>query len=228
MMPSFNKVLVVAAHPDDEILGCGGTIALLTEKGSTVRIVILGEGLTSREGSASNEEFEALHADCYNACNTLGVNSLKLYSFPDNKFDSVPLLEIVKTVESECNAFLPNLILTHHVADLNIDHVLTHRAVLTATRPVNSKCTSCIWAFETPSATEWAFGLPPFLANTFVDISATLETKVAAMSYYRNESRSSPHPRSSESLRALSYVRGAAAGCQAAEAFSVVRQIYRV
>lgn len=226
MTPSFDKILVIAAHPDDETLGGGGTVARMAAAGASARVVILGEGLASRGGAPGSREFEALRDDCRRACAAIGAPDPVLLSFPDNRFDTVPLLDIVKAVEAQCEAFRPDLILTHHGGDLNIDHVITHRAVVTATRPGGGRRVPGIWAFETPSATEWAFGMPPFLPDTFVDIAATLEAKVRAMDCYRSEARQAPHPRAAESLRALAATRGAAAGCMAAEAFAVIRQLY--
>lgn len=221
---ALRRILVVAAHPDDETLGCGGSMARFAACGLAVRVVILGEGLAARQDAIAKEAFAALREDCGRACSLLGAPGPRLFAFPDNRFDTVPLLDIVKVVEAECDAFGPDLILTHHTGDLNMDHVLTHRAVLTATRPTAARRIPQVWAFETPSATEWAFGQSPFRPDTFVDITATLEAKVAAMQCYRSESCPPPHPRAPENLRALAVVRGAAAGCGAAEAFETVRR----
>jgi LmbE family N-acetylglucosaminyl deacetylase len=223
MNASCGSILVVAAHPDDETLGCGGSIARFAAAGAVVRVLILGEGLTARLGPAPAEAMEELRRDCRAACAVLGAAVPEFHAFPDNRFDTVPLLDIVKAVEAACDASRPELILTHHHGDLNIDHVITHRAVLTATRPTGARRIPRVWAFETPSATEWAFGQQPFTPDTFVDIDATLDAKVRAMECYRSESCPAPHPRAPASLRALAAVRGSASGCLAAEAFKTVR-----
>jgi LmbE family N-acetylglucosaminyl deacetylase len=225
MNATFGSILVVAAHPDDETLGCGGSLARFAAAGAVVRVLILGEGLTARLGPTPAEAIEELRHDCRAACAVLGAAAPEFHAFPDNRFDTVPLLDIVKTVEAACDASRAELILTHHHGDLNIDHVITHRAVLTATRPSAARRIPQVWAFETPSATEWAFGLAPFAPDTFVDIGATLEAKVRAMACYRSESCPPPHPRATASLRALATVRGAASGCLAAEAFMAVRNL---
>ncbi len=222
--------LVVAAHPDDEVLGCGGTIARLTGEGHDVYVAILGEGITSRydkREQVDQEIIKELQARSRQVSKLLGVKELCLYDFPDNRFDTVPLLDVVKTVEKLINQFQPQTVYTHHGGDLNIDHVITHRAVMTATRPVENCPVKELYAFEVLSSTEWAFGQfhAAFQPNVFVDISATLETKIKAMQLYDSEARPFPHPRSPEALRVLAKRRGTVAGLAAAEAFEVIREI---
>jgi len=221
-------LLVVAAHPDDEVLGCGGTIARLTGEGHDVYVAILGEGITSRYDNreqADQEMIKQLQDRSRQVSKLLGVKELCLYDFPDNRFDTVPLLNIIKIVEELINRFQPQIVYTHHGGDLNIDHVITHRAVMTATRPVENYPVKEIYAFEVPSSTEWAFGQfqSTFRPNVFVDISRTLEAKIQAMHLYESEVRAFPHPRSPEALRALAISRGSCVGFQAAEAFELVR-----
>lgn len=223
---NFGKVLVVAAHPDDEVLGCGGTMARFASLGRQVHVAILGEGLNAR-GKAVDEEFVNLRKQAEDAAKTMGVAGVSFFGLPDNKFDSLPLLDVIKIVETEIDRLKPEAVFTHHASDLNIDHSVTHRAVLTATRPVNPDV-SCraLFTFEVPSATEWSFGqFGDFQPNVFVDVSETLEAKVQAMSCYSDEMRPFPHPRSAELIRALAQVRGSAAGVPAAEAFELVRWI---
>lgn len=224
------RYLVVAAHPDDEVLGCGGTIARLIEEGHDVYVAILGEGVTSRydkREQADQELIEELQYRSRQAAKLLGVKELCLYDFPDNRFDTMPLLNIIKTVEKLINRFQPQIVYTHHGGDLNIDHVITHRAVMSATRPVEDCSVKEIYAFEVPSSTEWAFGQfqPAFQPNVFVDISATLETKIQAMQIYESEARLFPHPRSPEALRAIARRWGSMIGLEAAEAFELVRLV---
>jgi LmbE family N-acetylglucosaminyl deacetylase len=152
---------------------------------------------------------------------------LVLCGLPDNRMDTVPLLEVVKVVEDLVKRFKPRVIYTHHPGDLNVDHGVAHRAVLTATRPMAGQVVQAIYTFEVPSSTEWAFQTlhPAFRPNVFVDISDTLEAKVSAMACYDTETRKFPHPRSPEALRAIATRWGSVAGFQAAEAFELIRSL---
>ena len=224
------KVLVIAAHPDDEVLGCGATAARLAREKHEVHFAILGEGITSRHAQRSDadvQQLEELQRQAQAAAAKLGATSLVLHKLPDNRLDTVPLLEVVKVVEELVDRLKPEVIYTHHPGDLNIDHGVIHRAVLTATRPMVGQPVREIYAFEVPSSTEWAFGgLPPtFRPNVFVDVGATLETKIAAMACYETETREFPHPRSPEALRAVARRWGSVVGCHAAEAFELVRSV---
>lgn len=224
------KYLVIAAHPDDEVLGCGGTIARLTGEGHDVYVAILGEGITSRYDKREQTDqgiIKELQDRSRQVSKLLGVKELCLHDLPDNRFDTIPLLDIIKTVEELINRFQPQVVYTHHGGDLNIDHVITHRAVMTATRPVENCPVKEIYSFEVPSSTEWAFGQfqPSFQPNVFVDISAMLETKIQAMQIYESEARPFPHPRSTEALQALAKRWGSAVSVDAAEAFELVRLV---
>jgi len=228
--PPGTKFLAVVAHPDDEVLGCGGTIARLAEEGHEVHVTILGEGITSRLDQRTQTDpviLQELRNRSRQVSKLLGVKQLYLHDFPDNRFDTVPLLDIVKTIETEINRFEPQTVYTHHGGDLNIDHVITHRAVMTATRPVKNCPVKEIYAFEVPSATEWAFGQfrTCFQPNVFTDISATLETKIRALGIYESESRSFPHPRSPEALQSIAKRWGSVVGREAVEAFEQIRSI---
>lgn len=224
------KVLVIVAHPDDEVLGCGGTIARLAQEGHEVYIAILGEGITSRyqqRGQADQALVEALHAHSRQVAELLGAKDLFLHNLPDNRFDTVPLLDVIKIVEELIGRLQPQVIYTHRGGDLNIDHVITHRAVMTATRPVVNCPVKEIYAFEVPSSTEWSFGQfqPAFNPNLFVDVSSTLESKLEAMALYESEASPFPHPRSPEALRAIARWWGSVVGVKAAESFELVRGI---
>lgn len=224
------KVFIVAAHPDDEVLGCGGTIARLAQEGHSVYIAILGEGITSRYSQREQADkalVDELHARSRQVARRLGAQELFVDNLPDNRFDTVPLLSVVKIIEGLVERVQPQAIYTHHGGDLNIDHVILHRAVLTATRPVLGCPVKEIYTFEVPSSTEWAFGQfqPAFHPNVFVDISATLETKVQAMELYESEARSFPHPRSPQALQSLARRWGSAVGVEHAEAFELIRSV---
>ncbi|HLM79595.1 MAG TPA: PIG-L deacetylase family protein [Terriglobales bacterium] len=229
-MPAPDSVLVVAAHPDDEILGCGGTMTRLVREGHEVRIAILAEGMSSRYAhreDADQQQLQHLHARARQAADKVGAKELVLCKLPDNRLDTVPLLDVVKTVEDLVARFRPGIIYTHHPGDLNVDHGVVHRAVLTATRPMSGQCVRDVYAFEVPSSTEWAFQRiePPFRPNVFVDIADSLETKIAALGCYDTEARKFPHPRSPEALRAIATRWGSVVGLQAAEAFELIRSV---
>lgn len=226
------SVLVVAAHPDDEVLGCGGTLASLAASGdrNEIYVGILGEGISSRYASREQAPRAALlwlKAQARAANTAWQARTVEFGGLPDNRFDDVPLLEIVKRVERWIEAWRPEVIYTHHPGDLNIDHSLTFRAVLTATRPMAGAPVKDLYAFEVPSSTEWAFRRiePSFRPNVFVDISKTIDVKVEALQRYEEEVRVFPHPRSPEALRALARRWGSAVGVPYAEAFELIRSV---
>jgi LmbE family N-acetylglucosaminyl deacetylase len=226
------SILVIAAHPDDEVLGCGGTIARRVEEGHNVSIAILGEGITSRY--EDREEADPALVDSLSTTSQevgafLGAEEVYLENFPDNRFDTVPLLDVVKTIEDLIDEVRPEVVYTQHGGDLNIDHNVVYRATLTATRPMTECPVRKLYAYEVASSTEWAFQefSPPFQPNTFVEIEGTLDQKVDAMQMYETEARPYPHPRAPKSLRAIARNWGRTAGLQAAEAFELVRSIDR-
>jgi LmbE family N-acetylglucosaminyl deacetylase len=229
-MAADRAVLVIAAHPDDEVLGCGGTAARLVREGREVHFAILGEGITSRHldrSAADAGQLAQLQRQAHAAAAKVGVRNVHLHHLPDNRLDTVPLLDVVKIVEDLVDRIRPEVIYTHHAGDLNIDHGIIHRAVLTATRPITGQVVREIFAFEVPSSTEWAFQSiePAFRPNTFVDITRSIEEKIAAMECYASEARKFPHPRSPEALRSIATRWGSVVGCAAAEAFELVRSI---
>ncbi len=225
------NVLVVAAHPDDEVLGCGATIARHAERGDAVRVLILGEGITSRHDrrvDADPAELAALHNAAARAAEVLGAKDLELVDLPDNRFDTVPLLDVVKIVERSVASWGAETVYTHHAGDLNVDHAVTARAVVTATRPVPGATVQCVRSFEVPSSTEWAFGMfGSFVPDTFVDVAGTLDRKIAALREYDGELRAFPHPRSGDNLEIVGRRWGATVGIDAAEAFCTVRNVVR-
>lgn len=224
------NVLVIAAHPDDEVLGCGGTIARLAAEGAKVSIVILAQGLTSRPDFDPKNDVRALelhHERARLAGSLLGANDVRVLGFADQKLDALPLIEITQALEREIARVEPDTIFTHHGGDLNMDHVITFRATLTATRPMAGGCVRRIYAYEVASSTEWAFHQfePGFKPSVFFDIEPTLEKKIEAMQVYESETRTFPHPRSPEALRAMARRWGSTVGLQAVEAFALVRDI---
>ena len=217
-------ILVVAAHTDDEAMGCGGTIARHVAEGDKVHLLFMTDGVSSRE-VVSKEANERLSA-AQQAAEILGVSSFTNLQFPDNSMDSVPLLDIVKQIETKIAELKPEVIYTHHIGDLNIDHQLTHKAVITACRPQPGFSVKSIYAFEVVSSTEWQSpNLLPFVPNTFYDISEYLDIKMKAVEAYIDEMRQIPHSRSIEHIRLLAKHRGYSVGVNAAEAFMLVREI---
>jgi LmbE family N-acetylglucosaminyl deacetylase len=224
-----DRVLVVAAHGDDEMLGCGATIASHRRRGDPVSILILGEGITARYGrraDAPRKELAKLQSMIRRAARAVGVQDVETHSFPDNRFDSVPLLEITQRIESTMKRVRPTIVYTHHEGDLNIDHERTCRAVLAAVRPVPGSGVRAVYAFEVASSTEWrASAAKAFVPRRYVDVAATLSKKLAALRCYGSEMRPFPHARSYEGIRALAARRGSEAGVRAAEAFDVLREV---
>lgn len=224
------RTLVVAAHPDDEVLGCGGTIARRSEEGEEIHVLILGEGATSRAESRSKanaSEVERLREASREAAQILGVVDVHHRGLPDNRFDQVPLLEIVKMIEEAISNVEADTLLVQHGGDVNIDHQRTFQASLAATRPQPGHPIRSLHAFEVASSTEWAFQklAPPFQPSVFVDISSYLERKLNAMRAYGDELRDAPHPRSLERLEIQARRTGTIVGVDAAEAFQVIREI---
>ena len=221
----MKTVLVVAAHADDEVLGCGGTIARHVEEGDTVHIVLMADGVYSRKESSETDFARRIMAS-KRAQSILGVSFSQSLELPDNKMDSVPLLEIVQTLEPILAEIQPSVIYTHHHGDLNIDHRLTHDAVMTVCRPVPNLSVREIYGFEVLSSTEWATKQnSPFLPDYFVDITRQLQTKLDALEAYAEEMRKPPHSRSIAHAEALAHHRGYSIGVDAAESFEVYRII---
>ena len=228
----MKKILVVAAHPDDEVLGCGGTIAKLVKEGNEVHVVLAAEGLTSRQVNRNQaelkKEFDELYKKAKDANEHLGVTSLEFLGFPDNRMDSVDLLDIIKKIEIKLEVFFADVIYTHFPSDLNVDHRLLSEAVLTATRPMPGQGVKKVFFFEVPSSTDWKFGGSEhlfFSPNVFVNIESTLSQKMRALAHYQSEMRPFPHARSLENLENLAKVRGAHVGYRAAEAFILAREL---
>ena len=227
----MRNVLVAAAHPDDEVLGEGGTIRKLSNQGICCRAVILGEGITSRADSrkeADSKQLELLKQDARNASKIVGYAPVDFCDLPDNRLDELGLLDVIKRVSHFIEKYQPDTVFTHHHGDLNIDHRIVCEAVLTACRPVGNYTVERIYAFETTSSTEWNYTYgEPFIPSVYFDVSETLEAKIKGMECYKSESARYPHPRSPEALRALAAVRGSNVGFDGAEAFMVLREVYR-
>lgn len=228
-MQKKQKILVVAAHPDDEVLGCGGTAAKYSKE-NDVYIAILGEGISSRyekREQAEKSDLGNLQNQARKAAKIIGAKECFLFGLPDNRFDTVPMLEIVKKIEEIIKKTKPEIIFTHHSGDLNIDHRITFQAVLTSARPLPGSPVKKIYSFEIPSSTEWSQQKieKPFLPNFYEDVSGTLDKKIEAIKVYESEAREFPHPRSAEGLKVLAQKRGMEAGIKFAEAFELIREV---
>jgi len=217
------QILVVAAHPDDEVLGCGGTLAKHADMGDEIHLVFLANGESSRpvELQNQNQRESALEQ----VCEQLQVATCIELDFPDNQMDELPLLQVVQKLEQVTSHLQPEIIYTHHSGDLNIDHRICHEAVLTCFRPQPSPSLKQILCFEVNSSTEWRFNRnAQFCPNHFVDISDYVDNKTALLNIYQQEMREFPHTRSIEAVMNLTTVRGTTIGFAAAEAFEVVWQ----
>lgn len=224
----MRKYLIVAAHPDDEVLGAGGSIARWIRKGWDVKIAILGEGITSRFKQRKKvSKLKALQQQAIKAAKILGAERPYFFNLPDNRFDSLDIIDIVKPIEGLINNYRPDVVVTHFKGDLNIDHRITAEAVSVATRPTGGFTPEKVLSFDIPSSTEWNFydNLNTFNPNIFINISKTFELKIKAMQAYEDEIRPFPHPRSVESLRARSIYWGSISGLPAAEPFILLREI---
>ena len=220
--------MIVASHPDDEVLGCFGTVARLIKEGYDAYTLILGEGKTSRDEQRilenRKDDIEVLNTEIQKANDAIGIKKVFIESFPDNRFDSVDLLDIVKVISKVKEEIEPDIIFTHFENDLNIDHRITYQAVLTATRPMEDECVKEIYSFEILSSTEWNYPLS-FSPDTYFDISDTIDLKIKAMKEYTSELCKYPHPRSLEGINLNAQYQGMRVGKKYVEAFKSVRVI---
>ena len=224
------RVLVVVAHPDDETLGCGGTIARHIKSGDPVSVFVLADGVGSRipQGQGPlgiagiSEQIAERHGKFRKATEILGTNDVWLYQFPDNALDTVPMLQVVQSVERHIRRFNPTIVYTHWKGDLNVDHRVVHDAVNVACRPAPSCTVKRVLYFEVPCSTTWGAGFEP---NYYVEISSTLSLKMDACECYESELREWPHPRSKIGIMQRATLRGSAVGVNAAEAFVVGRMV---
>ena len=231
------KVLVIVAHPDDEVLGMGGTLAKHSSNGDKIHVVYLTSGITSRRTSGyvnkseyeTNEkdknlmkkEIDKLKSNSLKSCKILGVKTSIFYNLPDNELDTVPRLKIIKIIEKEILKIKPDVIYTNHYGDLNIDHRLVYESCLTACRPIKNNNPKLI-AFGVISSMEWNFP-NSFNPNYFVNISKNIKAKIRAMQCYKNEIKKFPHPRSIEGIEITAKKWGSVCGKNYAEAFEIIR-----
>lgn len=227
------KIMIIVAHPDDELLGLGASMnKLIHEYNVDTKVLILGEGITSRADKRDTEIWKSdlikHKQNIVDAQKAIGYQQVAVHDLPDNRFDTVALLDIIKIIEKEKHAFEPDVIFTHHGGDVNIDHQRTFEAVNTVCRPMEDEKVTTIITFETASGTEWRASTDPkhFVPNMFISFSkANLDAKIKGMQAYEFESRKYPHPRSPEALEIQAKRWGVVIGKHLAEAFCIVRSI---
>jgi LmbE family N-acetylglucosaminyl deacetylase len=220
-MADTQSVLIIAAHPDDEILGCGGVAALHAAAGDTVTSVIVCEGESLRYAGAG----VGMEEDSRRAAAVLGVREIRFLRLPDQQLDRLPLTDIITPLEGVVREVQPRTVYCQYGGDVNRDHELLFKAVLVAARPTQP-CIDAVYAFDTASSTEWAYPRT-FVPDTWVDITAVLERKLEAMACYQSELREYPHPRSLQGLRNKAHAWGNQCCLEAAEVFMTVRRIQR-
>jgi LmbE family N-acetylglucosaminyl deacetylase len=220
------SILVVVAHPDDETLGAGGTVARFARQGSEVWVAVVCDGVTARHQEIARQK------DCARrACEILGVKNVVFCDLPDQRLDELSLLDVIGPIERCVSDLRPDVVLTHFAEDVNQDHGIVARATMVAARPTPGSSVKTVMCFETASSTEWAppFGGSLFAPSVYVDIASTLETKVRAMSAYADahacELKPYPHPRSLEAIDVYAKRHGIAVGLRAAEPFMLVRGV---
>ena len=220
-------VLVCVAHPDDEVLGCGGTIARHTANGDVVHLLFVCDGVTARQGATGDAHAVGNRREASaRAAKILGAQPPEFLNYPDQELDAIPRLKVTQSVESVARRIKPSIVYTHFSNDLNSDHRRISEVAMTAFRPYPGQSVCAVYSFEIPSSTEWGFlSREPFQPSRFVDISATLARKIEALRAYDAEMRAFPHARSYKSVEALALWRGASVGLHAAEAFSVLREV---
>lgn len=219
----MKTIAVIVAHPDDEVLGCGGSIARFSREGWSVHILIMATGLTSR-GTVSQTELSKLRQNAQNAAATLNASNIEFYNFPDNAMDTCPLLEVVKSVELFLAKVEPDLIFTHHDGDINIDHDITQRAVMTAARALPKTKPVEILACEILSSSDFGPAEKPIKPHYYIRLDENdVEASLRALECYEGELRAWPHPRSTEALNHQLRLRGAECGATAAEVFEVLK-----
>jgi len=234
------NILVLAAHPDDEVLGMGGTIKKFTKQKHNVKIILFATGIISRRSTnyknstrykvdkktdkKMKAQVDMLRNEAKGAAKILGVTDIEFLDFPDNEMDLVSNLQITKEIERIIQKFRPDQVFTHSIFDVNVDHRSLYLATLAATRPKKGTKIKKVYAFEIPSSTEWYFPTQ-FSPNTFVDISNEIKAKIQALKKYKNELEVFPHPRSIDAINSISKKWGSVSGFRNAEAFYLIREL---
>tara|TARA_B100000686_G_C16594727_1_gene865334 strand:+ start:277 stop:963 length:687 start_codon:yes stop_codon:yes gene_type:complete len=226
-MHKFKNILVVASHPDDEVLGCGGTLYNLKKKGAKISALFLSDGESSRKHPKIDRLILDRKKQAIKAGKILGIKKIVFGNFPDNSMDTVPILKIIQFIEKQIKIIKPDSVFTHFESDLNVDHQITSKAVITACRPIKNHSVKSILFFEILSSSEWNISQKnkSFKPNYFVDIKKSIKFKLQALKHYKREMRKWPHPRSIEGVKLLSKTRGSSVGLSNAEAFILGRHV---
>lgn len=219
MPNSQTKILVVAAHPDDEVLGMGGTIRKLSNSGADITVIFLTDGVSSRD--VKRESAESRRSTASRSLSILGCENVHFGQFPDNALDSIPQLQVNKWIENFVESIEPTTVFTHFINDLNVDHRVAAEATLVACRPKPNSTITALYHFEVLSSSEWRFGAPTFSPRYFIDVTTTFNSKLRALKEYEVEMEGPPSARSIEAIDALSVLRGSTMGMFRAEAFEV-------
>ena len=225
----MKTILVVVAHPDDEVLGMGGTIAKLHKSGHKISLLIVTDGSTTQY-SGRNDILDILEEkknETMASASILGIDEVLFGDLPDMKLDTVEHTAINKVIEDAVSRVDPDVIFTHFYGDVNVDHQLVYKSVLVAARPIPGRKLKELYCFSVPSSTEWSPQLTNtvFMPNCFVDISETADLKYKAMLEYSAELREYPHPRSIKYLEQTDVASGLQVGLMKAESFMLLRKI---
>ena len=225
----MKRVLVIAAHPDDEVLGVGGTVAKMTEQGVECHLLIVTDGSSSqyRDSGRLHEIIEAKKMETKESSDLLGFKSIYYGELPDMKLDVTPHIAINQVIEKVINVVLPDTVFTHFWGDVNRDHQEVYKSTLVATRPVMGQVVKELYCYKVPSSTEWTPNKADtmFMPNYFVDIEKFAEQKYKAFACYSTELREYPHPRSVQYLRETDKAVGLKVGLLAAEEFVLLRKL---
>mgnify|MGYP001347914568 CR=1 FL=1 len=225
-MPNFKNILVVAAHPDDEVLGCGGTLYKLRKKGAKITTLFLSDGESSRKKPKISKLIQDRKKQAFKAGKIIGIKKIIFGDFPDNSMDSIPILKVIQFIERQIKIIKPDTVFTHFESDLNVDHQIASKSVITACRPMRNQTVKTILFFEILSSSEWNISSKnkSFKPNYFVDITKSINFKIQALKCYKKEMKKWPHPRSLKGIKTLAEWRGASSGYKAAEAFILGRK----
>ncbi|MAV76771.1 MAG: GlcNAc-PI de-N-acetylase [Candidatus Marinimicrobia bacterium] len=222
------RILIIAAHPDDDILGCGGTLSKM-KKNNLIKVLFIGEGTSCRFANLKinkkliKKEIEIRERNAKQALKSLGIKHYEFTNFPCGRLDTVPIIEINKKIENQVSSFRPNIIYTHSENDCNNDHRIVFRSTMMATRPTSKHTVDEIFSFEILSSSEWNF-TKEFSPNYFEILNKkNIEAKWKALSFYKSETQKYPLPRSKQGIYNLAKVRGSQAGVEFAEAFKLIR-----
>lgn len=222
------KVLIVAAHPDDEVYGMGGTIAKLTSQGNELYTLIVTEGC-STQYKGNREIIKEKKEEAIKANEILGVKEVLFGDLPDMKLDTLPHVDINRIIEEAINKIKPDVVYTHHKGDINKDHRMVYESTLVATRPTHLQCVKKLLSYQVPSSTEWSAPVVDeiFIPNIFEEIEKYYDLKKQAILAYKTEIREYPHPRSLKYVEALDEINGLKVGIEKAEAFQIIREIIK-